>query len=409
MSVTLIFLLLRRWQGSSPLSSYSIVKIKERSYDVKHAHVMKYEVRKNESHKVEDIYECKLGSKFYMGPRRFPREAQILDRFELPPILQDALLIGRTVLETDLKIFILGDSLGWQFHNLWSETIYGEIQIKILPDIDISLEKQANGIVGYMRLNSLLLNSTEESMSGKDQHFWSCNTTTELLNWRNPGNNKTINAFDVLIYRIPIGWLTVDQITEENIIESLQLASRIFKVSSIVLVTPHFINNIRTLQEWEGLLNIRFMLHKIANDWRGYDETEFGENLKHITIFELGEYTDQIWRLNAQLIGYDITNSPNDYFLDKLSKDCYVWPGNIVHVCAEKVPVGQCQCKRNMLFFDGIHMCMSNLGPRMMATWACILECLYSANGCTNKMECKQCTNMCNRDFFTLTNTSDHD
>ena len=61
---------------------------------MKHAHVMKYEVQKNESHKVEDIYECKLGSKFYMGPRRFPREAQILDRFELPPILQDALLIG---------------------------------------------------------------------------------------------------------------------------------------------------------------------------------------------------------------------------------------------------------------------------------------------------------------------------
>ena len=44
-------------------------------------------------------------------------------------------------------------------------------------------------------------------------------------------------------------------------------------------------------------------------------------------------------------------------------------------------------------------MCMSNLGPRMMATWACILECLYSANGCTNKMECKKCTNICNRDF----------
>jgi hypothetical protein len=242
-------------------------------------------------------------------------------------------------------------------------------EVEILPGIDISLEKQANGIVAFMRLNYLLLNTTEEATSGKKQDFsWSRNTTTELLNWRNPGNNETINAFDVLIYRIPFGWLTVDQITEENLIESLQLASRISKVSSIVLVTPHFINNIRTLQEWEGLLNIRSMLHKIANEWRGYDEMEFGENLKHITIFELGEYTDQIWRLNAQSIGYDDTTSPDGYFLDKLSKDCYNWPGNIVHICAEKVPVGQSQCKRNMLSFDGMHMCMSNLGPRMMAT-----------------------------------------
>jgi hypothetical protein len=63
------FLAFSRWQGSSPLSPFSIVKTKERSYDAKHAHVMKYKIRKNESHKVEDYYECKLGSKFYMGPK----------------------------------------------------------------------------------------------------------------------------------------------------------------------------------------------------------------------------------------------------------------------------------------------------------------------------------------------------
>jgi hypothetical protein len=119
-----------------------------------------------------------------------------MDRVELPPNLQDALLIGRTVLETDLKILILGDSLGGQFHQLWSETIYGENKVRILPGIDISLEKQANGIVGFMRLNSLLLNTTEEATSGKKQdHSWSRNTTTELLNWQNPGNNETMSSF----------------------------------------------------------------------------------------------------------------------------------------------------------------------------------------------------------------------
>ena len=128
------------------------------------------------------------------------------------------------------------------------------------------------------------------------------------------------------------------------------------------------------------------MLHNIANNWKGYGKTEFGENLKHITTFELGEYMDQIWHLNAQSIGYDMTNSPNDYFLDKLSKGCYVWLGNIDHFCAEKVPVGQCQCRRNALFFDVMHMCMINLtmddgymGLRIEVSL--FLRWLYKRNG----------------------------
>jgi hypothetical protein len=367
-----------------------------------HAQRVHYEVDPMHMHRVHDRYECKIGRMGVGQPRRFPAESKVVDRLPLPSNLSQ-LLIARTTIRTDLKILFLGDSLAWQFHNLWSEAINGTIQEVVNNNgnsmYSIAKEQNSSGIaVGY-RLTDLFLNRTEEGIVGrlKSNKSWSKNETTTML-LETTANNK----FDAMIYRIPLGWITEEDISEELFLESLQTAHQVFGVTCIVLVTPHFTNNVNTVKDWNALMKVRRLLSKVVREWE--PSSEYG-NLQHVVLFDFGRYTDLIMEENAKLIGYPTQGRPQqNYTMERLDFGCFVHPPSIIQACGELAVPGQCQCKRNMLSADGMHFCMSQVGGRMMAAWACTLSCVYNYNGKTSKntANTNHCVDTCNRQFLSL-------
>jgi hypothetical protein len=58
----------------------------------------------------------------------------------------------------------------------------------------------------------------------------------------------TLDSFDVLIFRIPQGWICLDLVTKEKLQEMIELASELFGVKMVMIVLSlPYINNVKTL------------------------------------------------------------------------------------------------------------------------------------------------------------------
>jgi hypothetical protein len=138
------------------------------------------------------------------------------------------------------------------------------------------------------------------------------------------------------------------------------------------------------------------MLRELAENWT--PSAEFG-GLENLAVLDLAQLTNRLSEQNAKLIGYNTTNrTSQEYTSDRLG--CPAYPPSIVSTCAEVVPVGQCQCKRNMISVDDIHLCMNQLGPRLMAGWGCILSCFYNEGNVF--VDKKACASKCNERFMDI-------
>jgi hypothetical protein len=52
-----------------------------------------------------------------------------------------------------------------------------------------------------------------------------------------------------MVIRIPHGWMTLDQISEKALNETVHLAHELFNVSSIVFMSLPFVNNVNTMED----------------------------------------------------------------------------------------------------------------------------------------------------------------
>lgn len=68
------------------------------------------------------------------------------------------------------------------------------------------------------------------------------------------GNFSLDDGFDTMIVRIPHGWINTDSITVSGLNEVVGLAKEIFNVSSIIFMSLYPINNVMTAGEFESIL-----------------------------------------------------------------------------------------------------------------------------------------------------------
>jgi hypothetical protein len=85
------------------------------------------------------------------------------------------------------------------------------------------------------------------------------NTTTNDQDEGESKESKAVGSFDAMVIRIPHGWMTLDQISEKALNETVHLAHELFGVSSIVFMSLPFVNNVHTMEDLR-LLNEKILL-----------------------------------------------------------------------------------------------------------------------------------------------------
>lgn len=367
-------------------------------------------------------------------------------RVPLAPAFRRALEVTATV-ATNLKIISVGDSVGMQFHQVLEEAAGITHDIRRVyhnawgehESVSVSCPTRGGGVLAAFRMTGMFLLSGKGRAppnAGPQQNDgaggWLPEHVEQILNHHtrpssggsDAGSHRRVQvgSYDAMIYRIPHGWLSLDKITRASLTESLLLAHELFKVRTVIVLTNHFNNNVRTEQDLKDLRNTNKMIRDTVHMWSG--NATLASLIPTVMVMDFGAWTDTIIRLNAQLAGYDTTTtsssssseSQNNYTLARLGGGKY--PPSVAMACADRVDAGSRTCTRNMLTIDGMHWCMESLGGRIVAGLACLLQCSLEV---TKRKEndddlltdgrvaarLRLCEGECNNRFMSLSNASD--
>lgn len=295
-----------------------------------------------------------------------------------------------TTLQLDkLRILVLGDSVGMQLFTILDRASGGNG----IPLTDrhvvsyafgdhISYGTSKNGRIGAWRTTALILESSEgkppPNMKGGG---WSLSTAQDLLNVtidHTSDYTETVGAFDTIFFRIPHGWMSLNQIIIPHVIESLHIASQVFGARTAILLTLPFVNNVvpdKRLAWFKKNEELRqFATNFIPN------ETIPG--IHRLVLLDFAELTNRFIQVNAKLLGYlNNTDDSEMQYLDQVRLAEFVllvYP-SAAHVCAGPTFKKQKRilCFKNALSYDGMHICPNTYGGRIVAATGCLMQCLY--------------------------------
>mmetsp|Transcript_24286 Transcript_24286/g.26084 ORF Transcript_24286/g.26084 Transcript_24286/m.26084 type:complete len:544 (-) Transcript_24286:3431-5062(-) len=369
-----------------------------------------------------------------------------IKRVALNSLLSSVLNVTTTV-QTNLKIISVGDSVGIQFHELLEEALQPPLT-KMSSDTDnilTSNRKSGNnyhvvyqnawgnhesvsvsgpvsggGVVAALRMTGLLLysgkngNPPNEPPNGQNgaggwlpehiqqilKHNYTI-TKTAAGTKTTKSTTATVESFDAMIFRIPHGWLPLKLITRERLEASLLLARELFGINTTIVQTLPLNNNVKSMEDLIELSETNLMIRDLVEaSWKN-------KELPDLLLMDFGGWTDKLTNLNARLAGMNQTAA--NYTLERLG--CARFPPSIAMSCVHQVNKGSCTCTRNMLSIDGMHWCMETLGGRIIAMFACLLQCslLPQENNSNNDDKIKifrGCQTSCNDQFMSLREAS---
>ena len=345
-----------------------------------------------------------------------------------------------TELSTSLKILVLGDSVGIQTSQALEEVVGSKQSSRTLYEVfrrfgntnevlHVSSPVRGGGVVAGMRLTHLLLRAGEFLPVPISQPggSWTRNNVNRLLNHtyqtglevatlseRKQGStinqsrheevNKisTVHAFDVVVMRIPHGWIRLDNVTEAALNEAVELAYELFGASKVIFLTIHTTNNIFDLKDSFLLDEKNHMVRSFADD---YAPVKI-KAVQKVAYYDFGRLADELLEWNARNLGFEVDDNKT-YSMDFLRTPPHLSElrvhFKIPHVCARRVPSNSRDCLRNSITVDGIHPCMSTFAPRMMAGLACIMQCMDRHYTVEDPADSRiLCQNHCNDQFATL-------
>jgi hypothetical protein len=329
-----------------------------------------------------------------------------------------------TSIRTNLKILLMGDSVGIQFSQTLEMAMGADpCARKVLrytsgkegfghEGLHVSAPIQGGGTIAGWRINGILQRDGENKTGpNKCCGGWSREDSHKLLrhNYTTTTVGKkattTIGSFDVLIFRIPHGWFALDLVTEEKLQEMIKIASEVFGVKTVMIISLPYINNVKTLGGIRQLKDTNNMIHKLSHNW----PLEGKHGVDHVQVLDFATFGDSMMEWNANLMGMD-TSSAN-YTLKSLkslktTKKKHQKPRSIAQVCAKCVPDQSTECEPSGFSLDGMHWCMERMGGRFVASTSCLLGCIYNQNNTSNESSnsttIKACERSCNDQFMSL-------
>lgn len=408
------------------------------------------------------------------------------NRHELPKeLLEPRLLDFVTSMSTNLRILVMGDSVGIQFVNGLFESFLTTRSSSPLPFLPYTRTNQegderkfcrdawpgheqllsspinGGGILAGWRITGMLLrkregkpppnssgggwNRNDVELLRKEQQLNSSNTTTPIsLASRVISANISqaelaeqqllLKLFDVMIFRIPHGWIDFSAINNITLAETVELAYELFGVSTVLFIAVPFSNNVKTVEDLHQLHAANNLLRKFVYDWNHRtknDDLYFSNRVKYILVQALDHFASDLNEWNAKYLGIlckttrngDITNDCNNTIInkeimnitDKEVEERYVlkrankkskYPISIAQGCAQKPLTKDTDCYRNSKTSDGMQWCMQTIGGRYFASTACMLGCVFNTNTGTqveeNNSSLLQCQESCNKQYMSL-------
>jgi hypothetical protein len=335
-------------------------------------------------------------------------------RGELPEEIQAGLgHFFAARVETDLKILFVGDSVAFQFFQIFEEAVGSVPEYRQFfgggrqgkEDLALSPAIQGGGVVAGWKLTGMLRRSGEGNKNKMARPgAWERKDTEILLQQysvfaTNGTKHETaLGRFDVMIFRLPHGWESLEKFTEASFAETTELAGELFGVSTVIFISVPFSNNIVT----ENDMRLRELTNQRLQHF--VDNWEVGRSgVNHMMVLEFGEFISSWMENNARLIGFDTSNRRDHYALETLLSGFNPSVSkSIAQMCAKRVPAGSKDCERNSVSVDGMHWCMSTIGGHVVAGLACLLGCAFNP---VEHGSLPDCAKACNERFMRLHST----
>lgn len=361
------------------------------------------------------------------------RNYRCRDRPNLPPSLAKRTILNFTTsIRTDLNVAFMGDSIGAQFAQAFDAAALGKGNderrwaqgYRYNPEKDwvsecltISSPTQGGGISSFWRMTGLMsvTNRRELYICDRDHHNnkgWAESQALTLLD--HPTNNRTnaVGAYDAFVMRVPHGWLSIDQISKEGIIEQINLNNKYLGAETVIISTLPLCNNVVTPTDWKRIGEINDIIRDIARNWPSPPAGENG--IRTVLVQEFANYTSQIIWSNAKDIGLYNGSMPDyslkgweqtgDFLFDRLTINGK-WPPSKAQVCVSRKfwinDRGE-QCHLNRISVDGSHWCINSLGARHSASIACLLGCAFNGEKDKDINNVRECEQKCNDQFMTV-------
>lgn len=238
---------------------------------------------------------------------------------------------------------------------------------------------------------------------------WVANETRNVSSGTSSGLGDA--GYDVLIHRLNHPWIYNISTTELDGI--LELASSRAKVSVVIFVTAHINNNVRSVEEWDGLRRLNDHAREYTKNYTDIMADPSGSSgigrVQHVFTADVDRYADELFRFNAAALDFDSTNDTAILSMTFKRQKRNLYPNKVAMCCgAPPVKRRKNRCTQNDIFNDGMHFCMERSGPRIMGVFACLIACAFNKDddGQTadkkNARAVQQCADACNKKFMTL-------
>ncbi|KAL9184236.1 hypothetical protein ACHAXT_002322 [Thalassiosira profunda] len=291
------------------------------------------------------------------------------DMAELPPSLSGRTVLNfTTTVSTDLKIAFIGDSISEQFAQAFDATVIGDGYERTRLALTYR-----NG-----RNKENVHNCFSQAITLVDHRYSDDGKVLDTRYFRPPESPvapgtsdalpHSVGAFDAAVLRVPHGWMKIEQITRERIVEAINLANEHLGATTIIVATLPLNNNVVTPADWEGIAKINQMIRDIARDW----EQSAPGKVRHVLVQEFGNFTSQILWMNSKHIGLTNASTPDfakrgwelpcaDFFLKRVSAVTFWYPSASAVCAGPTFPtVNNDQkevedCERSRISRDGTH------------------------------------------------------
>jgi len=365
-----------------------------------------------------------------------------------------------TSVSTDLKVLFLGDSVAEQFGNAFDDAATTEAHLNpnatsstriVLNSFRVggqmrncvfaSAPVRGGGAVALWRVVKLFsMRRKGGGTCNNNAGGWNDHQLSSMLEQEfQPANANsfTIGQFDAVVLRIQLGWMPPRAITKDTLNETISLCRDYIGARTVVVMTINFTNDVHNPAEWAWAASMNELLREMARTFNK-NATEHQSEFR-VQIMEFANFTTQVHWANARTIrapdgdSFEYPNlmppkasehnwDQNATFLFDRFKPWHRMnhhPHSIPTVCSKmgeefiydnhqlkRVELRR-QCRYNSVMLDGLHWCMSSVGPRYHAGLSCLLGCAYNRSGkkSSRKEELRQieeCERLCNDQFMSL-------
>ena len=325
---------------------------------------------------------------------------RLKNRPPLPATLA-TLLPYRTKLDSELNVVVMGDSVGMQIAGAYQrasgegtnhrrQTLIEERSHEILTHAAL---ENGHHIFGW-RITDLWLRKNQglPLRHRKKNGGWNLDQVECI-------HNRT-NTIDALIFRIPQGWIDMNEVSMSSLNETVHLAQELLSVRCVTFLTLPVVNNYLTVEDMKEMNRTNDRIHRFANEW---NTRRRGDHLPLVLVLEFGELVNAAGEANAEFLKLNAVSTERVFVQDRVGSGEWTKPAALT--CADRpTNTTPSSCTRNHLSVDGVHVCMETFSGRMFAAIACQLACVFnSRKGETRTTQSTiECTVQCNRRYMRL-------